>query len=197
MKAAAVLSWLLVLALVVAVVLSFTKGFPELDVEFGEAQRETVRVDSIYLTRVDTVTKYQRRVDTVRAASDALDSAVLIVNDSTVHLQLSNSSDSASYNLTVSPVIVADLRALRTTVATQDTLIAALYGKDTTWQWRFDTHQKMHRLDVQRANGPRWGIGFTLGYGCGVMQCGPTANVGVTYSAKLPNLKQLFFHMVK
>lgn len=105
-----------------------------------EALRDTVRIaDSVVVLRTDTVVKYQRRVDTVKARSDALDSVVVIVNDSTVLLK-----DSAQ-TFNIPPLVIADLHSLRLTVATQDTLIRSLYGRDSTQEWRIATRDKMIR----------------------------------------------------
>src|SRR5688572_15269851 len=77
------------------------------------ALRDTVRItDSVLVTRTDTVVKYQRRVDTVRAKSDSLDSLVVIVDSVTVRV-----ADTVAI---VPSEVVADLSALRLTVATQD-----------------------------------------------------------------------------
>lgn len=184
-----IIGYLLALAAVVALALAVAKGLPELDMEWSEARRDSVRVDSIFITRTDTVTKYQRRVDTVHAVSDSLDASVRIVDDSTVLVR-----DSAQTGLTpvvIPTSVVANLAALRLTVATQDTLIRALYGKDSTQEWRIATRDKLYRLSLAKANGPRWGYGATLGYGCGVKGCGPSLAVGLTYSAKLPSPRQL------
>lgn len=179
-----------VLGLVIVGLFLSCRKIGEMDLEIGYAS-DTVRItDSVIVTRTDTVVKYQRRVDTVRAVSDSLDAAVVIQNDSTVVVQ-------DTLQVELPPVIVADLRALRVTVVTQDSLIRALYAKDTTWQWRFDAHQKVHKLELQKANAPRWGVGATIGYGCLATQCGPVLSVGLSYQAKLPSLKQLVVKAVR
>lgn len=130
------------------------------------ALRDTIRLtDSIIVTRTDTVVKYQRRVDTVKARSDALDSVVQITSDSTAVVQVSPDS---SITESVPPLVIADLRALRLTVATQDTLIRALYGRDSTQEWRIATHKKLiAELSRPQICGRR--CGFVLGVGASVL----------------------------
>jgi hypothetical protein len=135
------------------------------------ALRDTVRIaDSVYLTKTDTVVRYQRRVDTVKAASDALDSAVVIVNDSTVTIH-----DTVAV---VPSIIVADIRQLRLTVVTQDTLIRVLYGRDSTQEWRIATRDKMIR-ELGKKSRP-YSIAATLGYVCH-RSCGLGLAVGLSY----------------
>lgn len=154
------------------------------------ALRDTVRItDSVYLTRTDTVVKYQRRVDTVKARSDSLDALVVIRDDSTLIVP-----DTV---VVVPPIVVANLNALRLIVATQDTLIHALYQRDTTQQWRIATRDKLYATELRKANAPRWGYGATVGYGCNPHGCGPTLSVGVSYQARFPNLKQLVAKAVR
>jgi hypothetical protein len=119
--------------------------------------REIHTADTVVITRTDTVTKYQRRVDTVKARSDALDSLVVIRDDSSAIV-----ADTVAI---VPPEIIADLRGLRLTVATQDTLIRALYARDTTRQWQLATRDKLIRELSKPKCGKRCGlvVGFTAG----------------------------------
>jgi hypothetical protein len=167
----------------------FVVGFAAGSLDFGvpELQAEKARTDTLYITQTDTVTKYQRRVDTVRAESGRLDSAVVIVNDSTLLLSRDDSAKSDT-TVHVASIIVADIRALRLTVATQDTLIRSLYGRDSTQQWRIATRDKLYAASLRKANAPRWGYGVTLGYGCSTQGCGPSLSVGLTYQAPFPRL---------
>lgn len=154
------------------------------------ALRDTLRItDSVIVARTDTVTKYQRRVDTVRSALLRIDTLIQIAGDST--LTIRDPLKDSTKNLNVPAVLVADLRQLRLTIATQDTLIRALYGKDSTQEWRIVTRDKLYTLELAKAHGPRWGYGVTLGYGCGE-RCGPVVAVGLSYQAPLPNWKRLF-----
>lgn len=151
-----------------------------------EALRDTLRItDSVIVVRAETVTVRQRRVDTLRAELLRVDTLVRIIDDSTVQLK-----DSAR-NFNVPPLVIADLNHLRRTVAGQDSLIAALYGKDSTQEWRIATRDKLYRAEMQKANAPRWGVGATIGYGCSVHGCGPALSVGVTWQAKVPNFLKL------
>jgi hypothetical protein len=121
------------------------------------ALRDTIRItDSVITVRTDTVVKYQRRVDTVHAVSDSLDALVSIVNDSTVQ-----TPDTVAI---IPPVVVANLNALRLTVATQDTLILQLYRRDSTQQWRIETRDKLI-AELSRKNPLACGrkCGFALG----------------------------------
>ena len=93
--------------------------------------------DSVIVVRTETVTVVQRRVDTVKAQLDAIDTLVKVVDDSTVSLP-----DTVAV---IPPLVVANLAALRLTVATQDTLIRALYQRDTTQQWRIETRDRLIR----------------------------------------------------
>lgn len=90
-----------------------SKGYTSTDIT---ALRDTVRLtDSVRVVVRDTLTVYKRRLDTVRVGSDSLDAQVAIQDDSTVLVQ------DTVYS--VPPLVIADLRALRVTVATQDTLL--------------------------------------------------------------------------
>ncbi|HUQ70676.1 MAG TPA: hypothetical protein VM165_14195, partial [Planctomycetaceae bacterium] len=62
------------------------------------------------------------------------------------------------------PLVIADIRSLRLTVATQDTLIRSLYGRDSTQEWRIATRDKMIR-ELSRKNPLACGrkCGFVLG----------------------------------
>lgn len=158
------------------------------------ALRDTVRItDSVIVVRTETVVKYQRRVDTVRAVSDSLDARVTIVDDSTLHVT-GSLSDTA---IVVPRVVVADIQALRLTVTTQDTLIRSLYAKDSTQEWRIATRDKRHAAEMRQARAPRWGYGATVGYGCNPNGCGPTLSVGLSYQAPLPNWRALIAKVVK
>lgn len=149
-------------------------GKPSLQV--AAALRDTVRiVDSVFALRAETVTVRQRavtRYDTiVRVASDTQ----YLVRDS---------------------LVTVPVEVIQRDVA-KDSLIVALYQKDTTWQWRMDTHRRMYQAEIRQANAPRWGVGATLGYGCSARGCGPTLAVGLTYQAKLPNVRQLVGRLVR
>lgn len=157
-----------------------------------EALRDTLRItDSVIVVRAETVTVRQRRVDTLRAELLRVDTLVRIIDDSTVQLK-----DSAR-NFNVPPLVIADLNHLRRTVAGQDSLIAALYGKDSTQEWRIATRDKLYRAEMQKANAPRWGVGATIGYGCTGLHCGPSLNVGVTWQAKVPSPKQVLKKLMR
>jgi hypothetical protein len=119
------------------------------------ALTDTIRLtDSILVTRTDTVVKYQRRVDTVRAKSDSLDSLVVIVDSVTVRV--------ADTVAVVPSEVIADLSALRLTVATLDTLNRAHIAKDSTRVWQLETRDRMIReLSKPQLCGRR--CGFLLG----------------------------------
>jgi hypothetical protein len=173
----------LVLGLVIAGLFVSCRKIGQMDLEIGYAA-DTVRiVDSILVAQTETVYVKAKAAKQAKAKSDSLDSLVGIVNDSTVA--------TPSQLLVVPELVVADIRALRVTVATQDTLIRALYRRDTTQEWRIASRDKLYKLSLDKANAPRWGVGATIGYGCSPFACAPTVNVGVTYQAKLPSLRQL------
>lgn len=124
-------------------------------------QRDTLR---------DTIRVYERRVDTVRAISDALDADVEVVNDSTLYLR------NRPERLTVvPPVVVANLQALRLTVATQDTALR-WYREDR----RLDS--LWHIQDAKLPHKPprRISLGVTAGYAC-AKTCGLALALGVSY----------------
>lgn len=142
---------------------------------------QTARVDTVHIRDAaraaihDTVTVYTPRVDTVKLASDALDSAVSIVNDSTVHIKESPDS------IYVPPILIADIRALRVTVATQDTLIGVLRRQTEADSLRIAARDKV--IAHPKPESP-WGLGAT----CGVdpfNTSGPRCTFGVTYRAKI------------
>jgi hypothetical protein len=129
------------------------------------ALRDTIRItDSVIVARTDTVVKYQRRVDTVHAVSDSLDALVTIRDDSTLVIPDYGDSLFRDTTVHVPAVIVADIRSLRLTVATQDTLIRHLCGRDSTQQWRIETRDKLI-AELSRKNPLACGrkCGFALG----------------------------------
>lgn len=123
------------------------------------ALRDTVRIaDTVEVVKRDTIVRYQRRVDTVHAASDSLDSLVVIRDDSTLIVP-----DTV---IVVPPVVVANLNALRLTVSVQDTLIRHLYQHDTTQQWRIESRDRLIReLSKRKPCSLKCGVvlGFTAG----------------------------------
>lgn len=142
------------------------------------ALRDTVRIsDSVIVVRTDTVVARQRVVtrwdSVVRTVTDT---QVVILRDSL-----------PPDTVTVPLEVIAKDRA-------KDALIAGLYGRDSTQEWRIATRDKLYTLGLQKANGPRWGYGVTIGYGCGENDCGPQGTVGISYQAPLPDLRRLFLH---
>lgn len=159
-----------------------------------EALRDTLRItDSVIQVKWDTVKVYLPRAATVKAQSDSLDALVKVRDDST--LLITDRPDSL---ISVPPIVVEDIKALRLTVATQDTTIRHLVGLNETQEWRYATARKLYQADLAKANAPRWGVGATIGYGCVIPHgCGPTLNVGITWQAKVPSPKQLLHALVK
>ena len=128
------------------------------------ALRDTIRItDSVIVVRDSIVYRYKQRLEPIKAKSDALDSVVVLLNtDSAVVVH-----DSL---FVVPPEVVQDIRALRITVSTQDTLIRHLYGRDSTQEWRIATRDKMIR-ELSRKNPFACGrkCGFVLGVGASVL----------------------------
>lgn len=164
---------LVVLGLALAVLFSSCMGRQDQSTDL-RALRDTVRItDSVIVVRTETVVKYQRRVDTVRAASDALDSAVIILNDSTAIVQ-----DTGRVELP--PLVIANIRALRVTVATQDSLILALYQRDSTQQWRIATRDKLI-AELGRQAHRRFSWSMTVGPSCNQNGCDLRVTFGPSY----------------
>jgi hypothetical protein len=130
------------------------------------ALRDTIRMsDTVYITQTDTIEAQQADVDSAKADSDSLDSLVSIVDDSTVAIKPELESDTIKSRLEIlPPVVVANIAALRLTVATQDTLILSLYRRDSTQQWRIETRDKLI-AELSRKNPLACGrkCGFALG----------------------------------
>jgi hypothetical protein len=139
---------------------------------------DTVRLtDSVVRVQTDTIVRYTQRVERIKDSSDALDSAVGIVNDSTVQIKPAVDSGTLMPRLEiVPPLVVADLRALRLTVHVQDTLIHWLYQRDTTRQWQLASRDKLIRELSQRHR-------FACGRNCGVV-LGFTAAILIRKAAK-------------
>jgi hypothetical protein len=117
--------WLLAIGAVVALALTLWRGLPPIDLELMAARDTIVIRDTVRFTIRDTVTRWRHKTDTVKAASDSLDARVGIVDDSTVQISenVSESLKDSAAVFRIPPLVVADLRALRLTVATQDTLL--------------------------------------------------------------------------
>ena len=192
-----IVAFLLIVGAAIALALGMADHFKRDDQL--QALRDTVRItDSVEVVKWDTVIVHQRRVDTVKARSDALDAQVVVVDDSTLSITADPSfTDSVKRadSVKVPPLVVADLKALRLTVAEQDTLIHALYSHDTTQHWRIATRDKLYAAEIKKANAPRWGIGAT----CGLDPFDRSARcvIGLSYQAKLPSPKQLLKALVR
>lgn len=121
-----------------------------------EVAKEVHTADTTYLTKTVTVVKYQRRVDTLNAIVAKADSAVTITDSSHAIVH-----DTVA---TVPVEVIADLRVLRRSNATKDTLITTLYGRDSTQEWRIATRDKMLR-ELSRQAHPLCGrkCGYVLG----------------------------------
>jgi hypothetical protein len=136
------------------------------------ALTDTIRItDSVIVEKEKIVTRWKARVDTVHAVSDKADSAVVIVNDSTVRIKPEVEGDTIKSRLEIiPPEVVADLRALRITVSAQDTLIRSLYGRDSTNQWRLATRDKLI-AELSRKHPFACGrrCGFLLGVGASAL----------------------------
>lgn len=124
---------------------------------------DTVRIaDSAAKARTDTVIIYRAASAKAKAQSDALDSNVVIRDDSSAIV-----ADTVAI---VPPEVIADIRGLRLTVATQDTLIHSLYGRDSTQEWRIATRDQMLRELGKQAH-PKCGrrCGIVLGLTAGIL----------------------------
>lgn len=155
------------------------------------ALRDTIRLtDSVVRVQTDTLIVYRESSrkakaasDSVKLLSDSLDRLVVILNDSTVFTRTGENADSLnvrdSTQTGLRPVVipvsvVADLRALRLTVAQQDTTIhwltvenRALWMRDTTRQWQIDSRDKL----IRELSPPRCGrkCGLLLGFTAGLI----------------------------
>jgi hypothetical protein len=132
------------------------------------ALRDTIRLaDTTYLTQTDTLyldrkatKKAKGASDSAKAVSDSADAKVEIIDSASVRV-----ADTVAI---VPPEVVADLLALRLTVAEQDTTIQKqgaeilrLYQRDTTQQWRIETRDRL----IRELSKPKCGkkCGFLLG----------------------------------
>lgn len=155
------------------------------------ALRDTIRLtDSVVRVQTDTLIVYRESSrkakaasDSVKLLSDSLDRLVVILNDSTVFTRTGENADSLnvrdSTQTGLRPVVipvsvVADLRALRLTVAKQDTTIhwltvenRSLWMRDTTRMQQIEYRDKLIReLSKPRCNRK---CGFLLGVGAAVL----------------------------
>lgn len=142
------------------------------------ALRDTIRVtDSVVRVQTETLTVYRTRTvaakassDSAKRISDSLDARVIISDDSTLLFRdaghvIVSPSDSA---VPVPYVVVADIQALRRTVAQQDTTIHWLTVENRSL-WARDT-VRMKQLDyldrlIHELKPPKCGrrCGFVLG----------------------------------
>jgi hypothetical protein len=160
---------LVVLGIVLAFLFTSCQKLADLDVELGEARDTVVVTKEVIRYRTDTLKVWlskKARVDTlVRVQSDT----TLLVRDSLI---------------VVPPLVV-------TRIVTSDSALRSALGVIAADSAGFRAIERAHALELRRASAPRWGVGATIGYGCSPFACGPTVNVGLTYQAKLPNVRQL------
>lgn len=174
-----VLPWVLVIVAGVGLVSLGYCAKPTVRNPLIVALRDTLRItDSVIVVRAETVTVRQKVVT-------HWDSVVRTITDTQVVI-ISDSGDSVVRDtVTIPSEVIAKDRA-------KDALIASLYGKDSTWEWRYATARKVYQAEVSKANAPRWGVGLSLGYGCVMPKgCGPSLTVGLTWQAKVPNILKL------
>lgn len=127
------------------------------------ALRDTIYAKDTIRERIaDTVIVYREKVDKVKAQLDAIDTLVKVYDDSTVIVP--DSTQTGTQAVGIPAVVVANLQALRLTVATQDTLLRWWGRKSAADSLAIVARDNMLAMKFDR---PRCGrrCGFALGVG--------------------------------